>query len=367
VARDHPETWWMSARSFPKDADPTSQADTLAGLHGEHTLAILDEASEMPDGVVVAAEATQSVAGQENIVLLAGNPTRPSGPLWRICTNDRSRWWVYEITGDPDRPDRAARIDLKWAQEQIDKWGRDSSYVRTNVLGEFPLTASDKLLGPDDCSAAQRRDPKDYSLFPKVLGVDVARFGEDRSVLFPRQGRAAFKPTVFRELSEVDLCGQVALYASRWKPDAIFVDGTGGHGSGLIDLLRALNVRGVHEINFSSKAIQSDRYLNRRAEMWWKMADWIKGGGAIPEDNQLVAELCAPSYRFTSKGQLQLESKEDIKKRGNPSPDLADALALTFAVEIPIAEEHRAGFPSGDSDHIDIDSYDPFERRNAEA
>lgn len=364
VARDHPETWWMSARSYAKDADVSAQADTLAGLHGEHCIVLLDEISEMPDGVVVAAEGAQSVVGQEVRIVGAGNPTKASGPLYRICTKDRARWWVYEITGDPDRSDRATRIDLKWAKEQIGKWGRDSSYVRTNVLGQFPLTESDKLLGPDDCAEATRRNPRDYDLFPKVLGVDVARFGADRSVIFPRQGRAAFKPTTYRELSATDLAGQVAAFATKWKPAAIFVD-EGGVGGPVLDILRELKVQNLHGVDFGGKANQPERYLNRRAEMWWEMADWIKTGGAISDDPELVSELCAPSYFFTSKGQLQLESKEKIKARGNPSPDLADALALTFAVPIPVEAAHSElmFMANQETNHATTD-YDVYESRD---
>ena len=161
-----------------------------------------------------------------------------------------------------------------------------------------------------------------------VIGVDVARYGADRSVIFRRRGPLAYAPQVFESISNTDLAGVVAEEVDQHKPDALFIDA--GRGEGVIDRLRAMGYRPV-EVNFGGQANRQGRYFNRRAEMWARMKEWISAGGALPQDHALKTDLATPEYVFDNKDRLKLESKEDIKKRGARSPDLADALALTFA------------------------------------
>lgn len=339
VYNAHPETWWASARQWPKSADPGQQADTLAGVHADHVLFLIDEAGGIPDAVVATAEAGLANAiqerGTEAKLVLAGNPTHLEGPLYRACTRERKLWWVKSISSAPDDPNRTPRVSKQWAQEQIDKYGRDNPWVLVNVFGEFPPGQSNALIGVEDAARAAGRvlAERDFQDAPKVLGVDVARFGDDETVIAPRQGNALFKLKVFRNLDLMQVAGQVAQVIDRWKPDAVFVDVT-GLGAGVVDRLRQLKYA-VIGVDFGGKPLQG-KFLNRRAEMWWEMADWLKGGGCIPDDAQLLSELPGPTYFFTAKGQLQLESKDDMKARGLPSPNRADALALTFAA--PVAQ-----------------------------
>lgn len=342
-AKQHPATWWFSARAFAQDADAEAQAQTLAGLHGENVVVILDEVGGYPNGVVVAAEGIQSVEGQNTRILVAGNPDSLTGPLHRIATTEREQWWIYEISGDPDDANRAPRVDIEWARAQISKWGRDSSFVRTNVLGQFPLAQNDALLGADDCAKAMAANPRgeDFEEFPRIMGVDVARSGGDRSVCFLRQGRIAYSPEVFRELDSIQLAGQITRLWKEWKVKACGIDITGGTGTGTYDLLKAAGYR-VTPITFGAGANDDRSYANKRAEMWWSMREWIRSGGALPEDSELIKELTAPKYRFTPKGQLILEHKPDLVKRLGFSPDKADALACTFGVPVPPPEEFEA-------------------------
>lgn len=338
VAKDHPETWWASARQWSKSAAPEQQSDTLAGIHADHVLFVVDEAGGIPDAVVAAAEAGLANAdasqGTEALLLIAGNPTELAGPLYRACTRERDLWWTKEISGDPDDPNRAPRVSIEWAREQIAKYGRDNPWVLVNVFGKFPPSQSNALLGVEDAAQASRRviGEADYRDEAKVLGVDVARFGDDRSVLFPRQGRAAMRPKVFRDLDTMQLAGQVALFIEKWSPDATFIDAT-GIGAGVVDRLHQLGFR-VIGIDFGSRALTSTKFQNRRAEMWWTMSDWVRAGACLPDDAELIAEITAPTYAFDATGRLILESKADMKKRGLPSPDKADALALTFAAPV---------------------------------
>lgn len=365
VSKEYPETWWASARQWAKSADASQQANTLAGIHADNVLFLVDEAGGIPDAVVAAAEAGLANAdkerGTEALLVIAGNPTHLEGPLYRACTREREMWFVKEISGDPDDPKRAKRVSIEWAREQIRKWGRESPYVLVNVFGQFPPGQSNALLGIDEVTKASTRTlaERDYTSEPKVLGIDVARFGDDRTVFFLRQGRVAFRPKVIRDADTMEVAGQAAALINKLRPDATFIDAT-GVGGGVVDRLRELqfSVLGVDGANSPS----DDRFLNKRAEMWLEMAEWLRGGGIIPDDGELISELTAPTYKFTSNGQQQLESKADLKKRGLPSPDKADALALTFSYPVARAgllQRNNAAAPRC------VTEYDPFAKERS--
>jgi hypothetical protein len=279
-AKDHPETWWMSARAWSRSADSNQQADTLAGLHGDSLLFVLDEVGSIPDSVMAAAEAGRSTGGDTHI-WMAGNPTEVSGPLYRACTDEADKWFTIEITGDPDDPRRSPRISKEWARDQIKKYGRDNPWVLVNVFGRFPPAALNALLGPEDVTAAiDRHLTKDqYEWAAKILGIDVARFGDDRTVLVMRHGLASFEPKIMRNARTEEIAGVAAQMIHKHEIDAVMVDGTGGYGAGVIDALRVLGVE-VHEVQASGKATD-ERYYNKRAECHFKLADWVKSGGAI--------------------------------------------------------------------------------------
>ncbi len=163
-SNDHPETWWISARPWPKTADASAQANTLAGLHADYIMFVLDESGGIPEAVMAAAEAALSSCVEGHIVQ-AGNPTHLHGPLYAACTKERSMWHVTEITSDPDDPKRSKRVSAEWAREQIEKYGRDNPYVLVNVFGQFPPSSLNALIGPDEVMAAMKRDyrPQDFS------------------------------------------------------------------------------------------------------------------------------------------------------------------------------------------------------------
>jgi phage terminase large subunit len=336
VSNTSPETWWASARQWSKSADASQQSDTLAGVHADSVLFLIDEAGGIPDAVVATAEAglanADPVRGTEAKLILSGNPTHTTGPLFRACTRERPLWWVKEINGDPDDPGRAPRVSKQWAREQIEKYGRDNPWVLVNVFGQFPPGQSNTLIGIEMATAATRLDlvPRDIAEEPKVVGVDVARFGDDRTVICMRQGRVAFKPRVFRNLDTMEVASQVALFIDKHKPDATFVD-LGAFGIGVYDRLRQLKCD-VIGVNFGDKALNG-KFANRRSEMWFGLAQWLKRA-SIPDDAELLQELTGPTYKFTEDGSLILEKKAELKKRIQVSPDKADALALTFAAPV---------------------------------
>lgn len=357
-ATDHAENWFMSARTWPKSADPTQQANTLAGLHADYLLFILDESGGIPDAVAATAEAGLAT-GKETKILQAGNPTHLEGPLYRAATSERHLWYLVEITGDPDSPKRASRISKQWAREQIETYGKDNPWVLVNVYGKFPPSSLNTLLGPNEVSDAMKRqyDEDKYSFTQKRLGVDVARFGDDRTVLFPRQGLRAFNPIEMRGARTNAIAARVALAKQKWKSQMEFVDDTGGYGAGVIDSMIQGGLSPV-SVNFASKATDP-RYINKRAEMWFNMAEWVKRGGQLPNIPELVKELTSPTYTFIN-GKFQLEEKKHIKERLGYSPDLADALCLTFAVVDMPAELALEGKLLLDGNKLKCD-YDPFD------
>ena len=248
----------------------------------------------------------------------------------------RHLWKVIDITADPDDPKRTPRVSVEHAREQIGLYGRDNPWVLINIFGQFPPSSLNALIGPEEVRAAMARywRPFHIGAAPKVLGVDVARFGDDRSIICCRQGIQVFEFKTYRNLDSTQGASEVTRAWSAFDADACFVDDTGGFGSGWLDQLRVLG-RSPVAVSFAGKAHEHGRFRNMRAEMYFAACDWIRAGGALPESDELVEELSATTYTFAKgSSQLILEDKAQIKARLGRSPDLADALALTFAYPV---------------------------------
>lgn len=329
VAKHHPETWWCSARTWSQSSDRSQQANVLAGLHADYILFVLDESGGMPEAIMASAEAALSSCVEGHIVQ-AGNPTHLEGPLYRACTSDKRLWEIVEINGDPDSDTRSPRISIQWAREQIEKYGRDNPWVLVNVFGRFPPSSLNTLIGPNEMAEAEKRSYREHDIAhaPKLLGVDVARFGDDASVIFPRQGLVAFTPLVYRNIDGFQGAGAVTRKWTEWDADACFIDNTGGYGASWIDALRQLG-RTAIPVEYSGKAADP-RYYNKRAEMYFLCADWIKSGGQIPPCPELTSAMTQTTYTFRG-DRLLIEDKDQIKERLGFSPDHADALVETFA------------------------------------
>jgi hypothetical protein len=350
-ANDHAETWFLSARSFAKDADAEAIGRALSGLHSQFPFILLDEVGEMPLAVGRTAEQIFTGNPTDALIAAAGNPTSTSGLLYHLCTKLRGQWMVVTITADPDDPKRTPRVNIDLARDQIKEHGRDNPWIMATILGLFPTVGFNALLGIEDVEAAMKRHYRitDYDFAAKILGVDVAREGDDRSVLFPRQGLVAFRPKIFRNLRSNVLAGHVSQSEDKWQSDGTIIDGTGGWGSGVIDAGQTMG-RTWFDCQFAGKPF-NPKYANKRAEIWFTMAEWVKNGGAMPYLPELITELTAPTFTFQG-DKLLLEPKDQIKKRTGKSPDLADALAVTFA--FPIAKKVAFKKQTGE--------YDPVER-----
>lgn len=363
ITRKGNENWFAVKRTWPKSGDQQQQADALAGIHADDVMFVLDESGGIPQAVMVTAEAVLStyIVGHRAVVIQAGNPTHTTGPLYRACSIDKHLWAVITITGDPDDPERSPRISLEWAREEIAKYGRDNPWVKVNVLGEFPEASINALLGLEDVERAMHRHllSSHYEHMQKRLGVDVARFGDDRSVIFPRQGLASFKPVIMRAARTTDIAARVMVGMNRWRAELALVDDTGHWGHGVIDNLVTAGVP-VIGINYAGKA-NNPRYRNKRAEMWITGAEAIRGGAALPNLPEMVGELVEPTYSFVN-GVFVLEDKDQIKERLGRSPDLADAYMTTYALPDMPGEMMERLRQTHKTRH-DADPYAPAEER----
>ena len=232
---------------------------------------------------------------------------------------------------------------------------------RQEFLCDFSAAQDNGLIAIDDIRAAANKfyRESEYMGAPLIYGIDVARFGSDASVIFKRRGLVAFEPIVIRKFDNMALADRIAVEMAKEKPDAVFIDS--GAGQGVIDRLRQMRFD-VVEVPFGEQAIDKEQFANRRMEMWWHMAQWIKQGGAIPPDPVLQGDLGAPTYGYTPKGPKILEAKDKLKERIGRSPDLADALALTFAA--PVAPKLSRSMER--AIYGVTDSYDPQEAFESE-
>lgn len=341
VYREKPKTWKMEARTWAKDADPTQIGNALAGVHAKNVMWLLDESGDYPDAIMPTCEAIFAGEPDEAHIVQAGNPTRLAGPLYRACTSARSLWRVIEITGDPDDPKRSPRISIEYAREQIKQYGRDNPWVLVNIFGQFPPSSLNALIGPDEVSAAIKRYYREHEIgdAAKILAVDVARFGDDQSVMAARRGIQMFPFTKWRNLDSTQGAGQVARRWNDWEADATFIDGTGGFGSGWIDQLRQLGKAPI-DVQFAAAAHDPNRYYNKRTEMAFDLVQWIRRGGALPDDSNLLAALTQTTYTFKGDRML-LEPKDQVKIKIGSSPDEMDAAMMTLAEPVMPRQSHR--------------------------
>jgi hypothetical protein len=333
------DTWRFDAVTWSAE-NPAA----FAGLHnaGRRIVLMFDEASEIPDVIWETAEGALTDVDTEILFLAFGNPTQASGRFAACFGRDRHRWHTLEVDARAVR-----RTNKREIAAWIEAYGEDSDFVRVRVKGQAPRTGSQSLIGHDLVEAAMARVPGPSISDPLVFGVDVARFGDDASVIVRRRGFDArtWPPIKYRGLDTMQLAARVVQQAEEDKPDAIFIDET-GVGAGVVDRVRQLMANSgttVLGVNFGSASDRAglmaagaadERYANKRAEMWGAMREWLRRGGCIPADNELRDDLTGVQYGFTAKMEIQLERKEDMKKRGLASPDVGDALAVSLAYPV---------------------------------
>lgn len=318
--RSSPETWFASAIPWTEH-----NSESFAGTHEEHVLIVFDEASAIADIIWDVSEGAMTTSGARWVAL--GNPTKNTGRFRECWGRFRHRWHTMQIDSR-----KAKMADKAQIAEWIADYGEDSDFVRVRVKGEFPKSSSAQLIPTDLVDAAVKYKAVGFEKLPLVIGVDVARFGDDQTVICARRGRKVYPLSKFRELDTMQVAGHVAAVIKGMKPALVNID-VGAMGAGVVDRLREQGFD-VRAINFGAAAVDKVKYANKRAEMWGEMAAWLKEGGEIPDDNDLRQDLIGPEFSYTSNQQILLEKKESMKRRGLASPDCADALALTFAAPV---------------------------------
>jgi len=330
--KEHEKTWRI-------DIIPWSETNTeaFAGLHneGKRVILIFDEASAIIDKIWEVAEGAMFDSNTEVIWAVFGNPTRNTGRFKDCFGRFKHRWVTRQIDSRDCKIPNKQKI-----QELIDDYGIDSDFVKVRVRGMFPSMSVMQFISTEDVDNAFGRSirPDQYQFAPKILTLDNAWQGDDEGVIGLRQG-LAFKilKTFAKNDNDLQVATMLAAFEDQENASAVFIDA--GYGTGVVSAGKSWK-RDWKLVWFAEKSTD-DGYLNKRAEMWGKMRDWLKDGGCIPEDNTLHDDLIGPEVVGRTDGKIQLESKQDMKKRGLKSPGRGDALALSFAY--PVQQKNRPG------------------------
>ena len=311
----------------------TARADSpeaLAGIHASHVMAIVDEASGVPDIVFEFAEGTMSSAG--SIFILIGNPTRPKGYFHKTHTLLADNWYTKKVSSFD-----SSRVTQSLVDNIAQTYGLSSNVYRYKVLGDFPESIADTVIPKELIDSALGRDVDKTHGAERIWGVDPGRGGDTT-------GFCVRADNVIEDLTEwhdTDLMRIVGRIKERWdrcsdkdRPTAIYVDSI-GLGAGVADRLRELDLPCV-DVNVSESPSMKDRYTRLRAELWYAVRGWLEQRSVclprdLPHVEKLMTELSEPEALFTSSGKADVESKSVMKQRGVKSPNLADALCLTFA------------------------------------
>lgn len=344
-----PDSWRCDAQTCREE-----NAEAFAGLHSAASSPwyIFDEASAVPAQIWEVAEG--GLTDGEPFFFCFGNPTRSSGAFFDAFHQRRDVWRNIHVDS------RDVQVTNK---RQIEEWarvyGEESDFFKVRVRGVFPSQSVSQFIPRSLVDGAMGRVPGEALRGQAAMvGVDVARFGDDSTVIATRVGRDATLPMKkFHGLDGVQVAHKVRdhvedLRARGYQRVYVALDGT-GVGGPVCDILNHAGYR-VEEVNFGAAAQDESRYRNRRCEIWAKLKAWLEHG-AIPKDEELAMDLTALEYSYDDRGRVVLERKEDLKKRGLPSPDRADALALTFACDV-VEDDARVTAPI-----TSMRPYDPFD------
>lgn len=327
----HDEGWRVDAVTWSEH-----NTEAFAGLHnkGKRIVVIFDEASNIADKVWEVTEGALTDEGTEIIWIAFGNPTRNTGRFRECFGRFRHLWKTRHIDSRT-----VEGTNKPYLEEMVATYGEDSDIAKVRVRGLFPSASSLQFISQSAVDGAVSREVKPDPSDALVIGVDVARFGDDESTIYFRRGRDArsIPPIVLRQVDTMQLAGKVLECVRKMNVSAVFVD-EGGIGAGVVDRLRQMNAP-VYGVQFGGKPLgavklaNGEKVANRRAEMWAIMREWLTGG-AIPDHEQLKADLTGIEYSFNVRDEILLEKKEHMKERGLSSPDHGDGLALTFAVPV---------------------------------
>lgn len=365
-SKSHPEDWFATGQTCREE-----NSESFAGQHAANATSfyVFDEASAVPDKIFEVRKG--GLMTGEPMIFDFGNPTRNTGQFYENCEGDQKHRHIVRMIDA-----RTVAITNKREQQKmIDDYGLDSDIVKVRVLGQFPSQSVQQFISGEVVKAAMNAAEPQQSRKFVVLGVDVARFGGDESVIYPRQGNDArsWAPKTnegrYLGIDTVQLTGKVIERVRYFRSlgirvARIFVDG-GGIGGGVVDQLRHLGYP-VTEVGFGNRPVDTTSYRYKVDEMYGDMKDALAKGLVLPENEginstgyELYEQLTQREFGYTAKQQMSLESKDDMRKRIGCSPDISDALALTYAQEIaPDDLPGDAGFrnsgPNPDYDPLDV-------------
>lgn len=347
VHKEHPESWRCDAQTCREE-----NSEAFAGLHAANSTPfyIFDEASGVPDKIKEVSEG--GLTDGEPMIFAFGNPTQNTGWFKDCFNGQRHRWNTQQIDS------RTVQITNKTTiQEWIDDYGLDSDFVKVRVRGMFPAMSAKQFISTDDVDAALGRFLRkdQYAHAPKILTCDPAWEGDDDLVIGLRQGMMFQVLRVMpKNDNDVDVANMLARYEDDHRADGVIIDI--GYGTGIYSVGQTMG-RDWLLANFGG-ASPDEGCLNLRAYMWREMRDWLKEGGAIPNDQVMYRDLIAPETVPRMDGKIQLEAKKDMKRRKLASPNRADALALSFA--FPISHKRRGNLI--EVSRSSQQDYDPYAR-----
>jgi hypothetical protein len=308
--------------------------EALQGFHSPNMLFLVDEASGVDDIIFEVGEGAMSTEGAKTV--MTGNPTRTSGYFYEAFNKMRDSFYTMKVASQD-----STQVGPKFIEDMKIKYGEDSNIFRVRVLGEWPEADDDVVIPLHLLQSAAEREQVPAETTPVVWGLDVARFGTDKSALCKRKGNVVTEPIKsWRNKDLMEMCGIILneYETTTWadRPVEILVDSI-GLGAGVVDRLTELDLP-VRGINVAESASMGERYGRLRDELWFLGKEWFEMRDCtIPLQEELIEDLSKPRFSFLSNGKLKVEGKDEMKRRGLNSPDLADAFCLTFASRASIA------------------------------
>jgi hypothetical protein len=308
--------------------------EALQGFHSPNMLFLVDEASGVDDIIFEVGEGAMSTEGAKTV--MTGNPTRTSGYFYEAFNKMRDSFYTMKVASQD-----STQVGPKFIEDMKIKYGEDSNIFRVRVLGEWPEADDDVVIPLHLLQSAAEREQVPAETTPVVWGLDVARFGTDKSALCKRKGNVVTEPIKsWRNKDLMEMCGIILneYETTTWadRPTEILIDSI-GLGAGVVDRLTELDLP-VRGINVAESASMGERYGRLRDELWFLGKEWFEMRDCtIPLQEELIEDLSKPRFSFLSNGKLKVEGKDEMKRRGLNSPDLADAFCLTFASRASIA------------------------------
>lgn len=328
------EDWWARAVSINVQATPEEQAEALAGIHSKHLLVVIDEASGIPEPVFLPIEGY--LTNKDNFVIMTSNPTRTSGYYYKVFNEKAFGDGWKKINWNSEE---SPLVSPDWVRRMGERYGKGSDTYRVRVLGDFPKTGVKELI-PMSWIRRNLVNISDIEIVePVVWGIDPAGMGGDETSLIKRSSNVLFYSKGKQSLEEPEMEEWFLheYYKDDVKPQAIFIDTSGGYGTGISQRLRSLlpstKVYGVH---FGWRANNPSNFVLLRDELWWKTRELFEHNYLkVVDDNTLISQLSGIKYTETDSGKIKIESKKQMRNRGIGSPDRAEALVVSTYLDVP--------------------------------